>query len=156
MKQMKIAVKTLQNYNFILSLLKEHACFAWCRVFIKTSFNSLLFSSQKPNVPDERSQNSLFFPPRKVCFTEHSIHTVCSVLLEKSSLSASMCGTLIYQSHSAADGTSASQRSWLHWGILEDKSHLLSCTRARTNTDKVWQLLACFTTAATRNSSFHP
>lgn len=101
-------------------------------------------------------QNSLFFPPRKVCFTEHSIHTVCSVLLEKSSLSASMCGTLIYQSHSAADGTSASQRSWLHWGILEDKSHLLSCTRARTNTDKVWQLLACFTTAATRNSSFHP
>lgn len=79
---------------------------------------------------------------------------MCFVLLDRSSLTVSTCGTF-KQPHSAADGTSASQRSWLHWGILEDKSHLLSCTRARSNADKVWQLPACFTTAATRSSSSH-
>lgn len=81
--------------------------------------------------------------------------STASMAAEKSSLNAPTCTTLIHQPHSAADGTSVSQRSWLHWGISEDKSHLLSCTRARTNTDKVCNLPACFTTAATRNSPFH-
>lgn len=58
----------------------------------------------------------------------------------QSTLAISTCETLTYSSHLAADGTSAAPRSWLHWGIVEDKLHLLNCTRERTNTDKVWQL----------------